>query len=282
MQSTLPVIDQHGKRAQSRKYLDSLEIVVIVNDELDIISHSPNPTVETTGSFMGIPLTSLQNPKVHGGATKQMRMDSICCGAHGLFLMITVPSGDAKNVLLFDARIEAGVFEKNVKRLLTDLGAVEHIHLSHYHRDHSGGLFKAIRMINNANPSREKAIIDVHPNRPDFRGNDAGFPIILEPDPSSDEIELAGGILNKSCDAHMVMNNTLFISGEIPRVTHYENGIPGGIRLDPIIGKWLKDEDIMEERFVMLVLGVPLYAVIGGYQLADADSEKIEKTVRNF
>lgn len=68
--------------------VDTLDFLTIVNDEMDNISHSPNPAVKAGGSFMHIPLTDVQNPQAYGGAKKQMRMDNICCGAHGLSLMI--------------------------------------------------------------------------------------------------------------------------------------------------------------------------------------------------
>ncbi|KAF2256465.1 hypothetical protein BU26DRAFT_545785 [Trematosphaeria pertusa] len=292
--------------------VDTLDFLTIVNDEMDNISHSPNPAVKAGGSFMHIPLTDVQNPQAYGGAKKQMRMDNICCGAHGLSLMITVTRGNTKHTLLFDAGPEEEIFEKNASRLRADLGSVEHIHLSHYHRDHSGGLLKAIRMINSARPAGASPVtVDLHPNRPEFRGiNAGGLPITLEADPTFDEVERAGGIVTKNADAHTALDDTFFISGEIPRITPYEQGIPGGIRLDKADGEWQPDPLIMEERFTMVNLkgkglvlftgcshagvinaiihasemlpNVPMYAVVGGYHLADAPDEKIQKTVSDF
>ena len=68
--------------------VDSLEIVVIVNDEIDLISHSPHPAVKHAGSFMGATITPLLEDTKRGGAKAQMRMDKICCGAHGFSAMI--------------------------------------------------------------------------------------------------------------------------------------------------------------------------------------------------
>lgn len=48
------------------------------------------------------------------------------------------------------------------------------------------------------------------------------------------------------------------ISGEIPRVTSYENGIKGGIRFEEEEeggeGKWVKAEEILDERFLVVNL----------------------------
>ena len=46
--------------------------------------------------------------------------------------------GDQKHAVLFDAGPEEDAWERNVKRLRSDLASVEVIQLSHWHRDHSG------------------------------------------------------------------------------------------------------------------------------------------------
>ena len=68
--------------------IDSLEVHVIVNDELDPISPSPNPRVAVASRFMGIPLSPLRSDDERGGARMEMRMDNICCAAHGLSLLL--------------------------------------------------------------------------------------------------------------------------------------------------------------------------------------------------
>ena len=40
--------------------------------------------------------------------------------------------------MLFDTGPEEDVWERNVNRLRPDLSSIELIHLSHWHRDHSG------------------------------------------------------------------------------------------------------------------------------------------------
>lgn len=46
--------------------------------------------------------------------------------------------GDKRRTMLFDTGPEEDVWERNVKRLRPDLSSIELIHLSHWHRDHSG------------------------------------------------------------------------------------------------------------------------------------------------
>lgn len=68
--------------------VDSLEIHVLVNDEIDQISPSPNALVKHTQSFAGVPLSPVADPAARGGAKLEMPMRNICCGAHGLSLFL--------------------------------------------------------------------------------------------------------------------------------------------------------------------------------------------------
>lgn len=64
--------------------IDSLDIHVIVNDELDPISPSPAAAVKVASRSMGISRFSARN----GGVTTEMRMEGICCAAHGISLLL--------------------------------------------------------------------------------------------------------------------------------------------------------------------------------------------------
>ena len=68
--------------------LDSIEITVIIDNELDPISPSNNPAVAYKGLFQGVGMSPVPAGQDRGGAVGEFRMDSICCGAHGLSLMI--------------------------------------------------------------------------------------------------------------------------------------------------------------------------------------------------
>lgn len=93
--------------------------------------------------------------------------------------------------------------------------------------------------------------MDIHPNRPAFRGVQADHPISLEADPSFEELEISGATLLKSNQPHTVLDDFFLVSGEIPRQTTYEDGIHGGVRFNPSTGQWEEDTLIMEERYVM-------------------------------
>ena len=108
-------------------------------------------------------------------------------------------------------------------------------------------------MITEANgPGSEPVIVDLHPDRPDYRGFMAGpNPASMQADPTFAEIETAGGKVDKNADAHTVLDDMFLVSGMIPRVTAYEKGVLNGIRFESEKGIWVKDEEIADERFLM-------------------------------
>lgn len=117
-------------------------------------------------------------------------------------------------------------------------------------------MLQAVRMIREAqkmNPNNaiNELIVDLHPSRPDYRGFRAGEHLeSFEADPTFEEIEVAGGTVEKNSDAHTVLDDMFLISGEIPRVTEYETGLKYGLRYHKSTGQWGKDELIADERFL--------------------------------
>jgi len=67
--------------------IDSLEVLVIVDNELDPISRY-TPTVIAYGNLGQVGMASPHVPENRGDGTRELRMDQVCCGAHGLSLMI--------------------------------------------------------------------------------------------------------------------------------------------------------------------------------------------------
>lgn len=153
--------------------------------------------------------------------------------------------------LLFDAGPEEDIFERNAKRLRLPMGDVEAIALSHWHRDHSGGLLSAMRLICDGKADGSSVLVALPPDRPDYRGVMFDEPVSLEPDPTLQQIQDAGGNIEVIHEARVLLDGMFFISGDIPRETSYEGGIPGGIRYSTQSGQWAEDELIMEERYVM-------------------------------
>jgi 7,8-dihydropterin-6-yl-methyl-4-(beta-D-ribofuranosyl)aminobenzene 5'-phosphate synthase len=67
--------------------IDAVEILVLIDNELDPIS-KPIEGLEATGNIADIGLASPDDGGIANGWTKQLKMEQICCAAHGLSLMI--------------------------------------------------------------------------------------------------------------------------------------------------------------------------------------------------
>ena len=113
-------------------------------------------------------------------------------------------------------------------------------------------MLKAVKMINEAKGSHTGLPVDLHPNRPTYRGflGPAG-PVSLERDPTFEEIEAAGATVVKNDQPHTILDDMFLVSGEIPRVTSYETGFKRGMRFNQDTGSWESDELILDERFLM-------------------------------
>ncbi|EFQ97740.1 metallo-beta-lactamase superfamily protein [Nannizzia gypsea CBS 118893] len=250
--------------------LDSLEVTVIIDNELDVMSPPPPTVLGSIVSHGSLGNIALESAYVHRGneEVRDLRMESICCAAHGLSVLLTGTIGDEKRSILFDTGPEEDAWERNASRLGVDLSKVEAVVLSHWHRDHSGGMLRAIRMIKEAQeaqgPSSLGLVVDVHPSRPNYRGFQLGEEIIsLQADPRFDEMATAGAMVSKNAQPHDLANGMFHVSGMIPRETAYETGLKGAMRLDDD-GRWKKDEEIADERVVTCrVRGLGLIAVTG-------------------
>jgi hypothetical protein len=68
--------------------VDSLEITVIVENEVDVMSAIAPGTVDDSRRLLNIALGESKKTQVGATSIDMMPMESICCGAHGLSVMI--------------------------------------------------------------------------------------------------------------------------------------------------------------------------------------------------
>jgi 7,8-dihydropterin-6-yl-methyl-4-(beta-D-ribofuranosyl)aminobenzene 5'-phosphate synthase len=67
--------------------LDAVEILVLIDNELDPIS-KPIDGLAANGNIAHIGLASPYEGTPPGEAVKQLKMEQICCAAHGLSLLM--------------------------------------------------------------------------------------------------------------------------------------------------------------------------------------------------
>src|SRR6516162_10255186 len=173
--------------------------------------------------------------------------------------------------------------------------------------DHAGAMPRALQMMTLANGGRRVPTY-MHPDMFASRAVKAndGRLMPMEDIPSEHVLAANGADLIIARNEQSVLSNTVFISGEIPRVTSFEKGMPGQHRLDAA-GEWIPDELLVDERFVAVHLatkglfvftacshaglinvlthaaerfaGIPLFGVLGGFHLAGPTEAIIPETV---
>lgn len=279
--------------------VDRLEVLVIVDNATDSLSSNPKNVIpEWTGLLTG-------------GRMRVVSGQNICCAHHGLSLLITAHVGSDGHTLLFDAGPEGATFLRNASVLGIDFGAIQAVVLSHGHWDHAGGLLAAIKAIASVQGAGTTPCF-VHPGMFVERGTQRpnGEFLPFEPVPDPKQLTEAGAEVINVREPQLAAGGAFYISGEVPRVTSYETGLPGHMRRN-VDGKgWDPDPLIMDERFVsvhvkdkgqfiftacshaglinvlkharQLFPGVPLYGAMGGLHLSGSTEKIIPDTMRDL
>ncbi|MHB8347661.1 MAG: MBL fold metallo-hydrolase [Acidiferrobacterales bacterium] len=291
--------------------LDSLEILVVVDNETDTLS-SVDDGVPQIPEVVHLAART-PTDRYYAGHECKTVFDQLCCGCHGLSVLLTGRRGDRAHSLLFDVGPYPDIWLANARRLDIDLSTIEHIFLSHWHFDHSGGFPQVIAAISEARAAAGlgRPVVDLHPDRPDQRGIllPDGVMIMLPPDPTFEIIAHAGGEIIRRSDSHAICDGFFLGSGAIDRVTDYETGLAGHHTFRGDVGE--PDPLIMDERFVAAwvrgrgvsvfsacshagivnaCLGakahfpdLPVDIVLGGYHLAGKTMEqRIDATVHDL
>jgi 7,8-dihydropterin-6-yl-methyl-4-(beta-D-ribofuranosyl)aminobenzene 5'-phosphate synthase len=275
------------------KPVDRLEIHILVDNATDSLSSIPKH-VESEFSYL---------------RRKGMRILSgkcICCANHGLSCLITAYRNGVAHTVLFDTGPEAHTFERNTRQLDIDLGIVEAVVLSHGHWDHAGGMLRAVEMIRSNGNNRDLPYY-AHPEMFRTRGRQLpdGEIMPMEDVPSIDELTAVGARVVNTREPQNLLDDMFYLSGEIPRVTPFETGLPfhyakteKGWEPDPwliderwlgvnVAGKGLVVFTACSHAGVVNVLkdartrfqDVPLHCVLGGLHLSGATEKIIPETV---
>jgi 7,8-dihydropterin-6-yl-methyl-4-(beta-D-ribofuranosyl)aminobenzene 5'-phosphate synthase len=277
---------------------DRLDVLVLVDNVTDGLSTTPAHVVPEWAGLHA------------AGRLPVMSGENICCAHHGLSLLITAHASGRARTLLFDAGPEAAILERNAAILGVDFGAIDAIVLSHGHWDHGGGLLAAIGAV--ARRRAEPVECFVHPGmfaqRASARPNGGLYVNALLPDPEA--LTKAGARVVNTRTPQAVADGAFYVSGEIPRVTAYEVGVPGHVRRSADGQSWEPDPLIMDERFLSVhvqgkgqvvfsacshagIINVltharavfpsaPLHGVMGGLHLSGSTEKIIPDTVADL
>lgn len=220
---------------------------------------------------------------------------------HGLSLFIEVRVKGEKHCLLMDFGGSPDGAARNVDPLQLNLGAVEATVLSHGHFDHYSGIETILRLV-----PGQKLPLPLYVGKEAFARRYLAIPNGVSMDLgalSKDKVKSLGLEVREISAPTAILPGVL-LTGEIPRVTPFEQGSP----LLEIERAGQRDKDLFpgELSLVFLLAGRGLvvvsgcahagivntvrhareltgeekvYAILGGFHLSGAPDEKIDKTV---
>jgi 7,8-dihydropterin-6-yl-methyl-4-(beta-D-ribofuranosyl)aminobenzene 5'-phosphate synthase len=289
-----PAPDRHPVALRA---VDTLVVDVLIDNLSDSYSSKPH---HVSPEF---------NNVIAAGA-KEISAATLCCAELGLSLMLTVKAGARRHKLLFDAGPEGSVFLRNSKNLGVRLDDVETVAISHGHWDHMGALLDVVREITHDN---KRVPCHVNPGMFFERGArlTTGQVVPFQKVPSPEALTAAGADVVNASEERLLLDDCYYLSGEIPRVTSFENGRPDHFSRKGPDKPWEPDPLLMDERYlavsvrdkglivfsacshagvVNVVLDArnvfpdtPVYGVFGGLHLVGATMERIiPDTVTNL
>ncbi len=279
--------------------LDSTNVFVLVDNVSDGLSSGPDGVTNEMGNLMKAGAESFSG-------------DGLCFACFGISLVVTGQIEDRAHTVLFDGGPTGLAVEHNAPRLGIDMSVIEAVVLSHGHIDHAGGLPAAINLIAAANDG-SRVPVHVNPEMFSHRGErlDSGDVFPLEDIPSVEALEQAGGQVENDPKPRLLLDGMFYLSGEIPRTTSYEKGLPAQVSRIAADTDWEHDPWVMDERYLAVnvrdkgimvftacshagLINVlrnardtfaptPLLGVMGGFHLAGKTFEAIiPETVRDL
>jgi len=219
---------------------------------------------------------------------------------HGLSFFTELKAGGHTTNLLMDTGPSADIVLQNSHRLGIDLRKVDYIVLSHGHYDHTGGLLGVLKFID------KKVPVILHPEalKPKFVVKKKRLKKVGLPFPIS-ELEGSKGILSLNRRTSSIMPG-VWVSGEIKRVSPFER--VKGFKTKK--GDKLVDDNMLDDQALFLKVGKKglcvitgcahaglintirqaqritgsreVYAVVGGFHLANAGRERIRETIEEL
>ena len=217
---------------------------------------------------------------------------------HGLSLLVTVHGKTGPRTLLFDTGYSPVTVTRNMDRLGVDPETLEAVVLSHGHMDHTGGLEAVLDRV------RRPLQVVVHPgafHHPRFvetaEGERVRFPRTLD----REALAARRGVeLLLRAGPVPVAGGAVLVTGEIPRRTSFERGMPRAVveREGRLVPDTVPDDQALvvhlEGKGLVVITGCAhagvvntvlharrltgvdtVFAVLGGFHLSGPGSEDL-------
>jgi len=281
-------------QAVALREVDGVEIISLVDNSVDFLSTIKRGEVKNVREWV----------KEQKGEEWMKEHFRLPIAEHGFSMFIHVFRNGKSAYVLFDTGSSSEGVVTNAEGMGLNLREIECIVLSHGHYDHFGGLLSTLRAVN-----RDNSSIIVHEDMFKIRG-------VANPDrsirkypefPTETQISPAKYVRTKQ--PHLIADNTILVTGEIPRKTDFEKGFLQHRVFES--GKWQPDPWIWDDRAIVINVrqkgllvvsgcahagiintvlyaqqitgGTNVHAIIGGFHLAGKECEsRISQTVEQM
>ena len=193
--------------------VDSVEIITLMDNVTDIFMPDQGPARRP-----GLAVRPTRSSAIMVGGLAP----DVLIAEHGFSLLVTVHKGGSSHRLLFDAGTSPGGVVENMRRLDVDPGSIEAIVCSHGHFDHTTGIDGLIAAVGMANLP-----VLIHPHF--WRRRRVLLPGVEPreiPSVSRRALEDAGFDVLEAAQPSFLLDGSVLVTGEVPRVTGYEPGSP--------------------------------------------------------
>ena len=259
--------------------VDRVEILTVLDNYVDVLLRSTDV---------------VKRPLLAKG---QMLPTDTLLSEHGLSLLVTVHTGEEKQVVLFDTGYSSVGLLHNLEQLDVALNSLDTVVLSHGHMDHTGGLYSLLNRV-----ARPITLV-VHPDAfhsPRYFGLDDGRKLQFPHTLVKDDLVKKGVSILESKGPVPIAGGTILVTGQVDRVTSFEKGLPnavmekdGKLVKDPISDDQglvirLRDKGLVvisgcshagiinTVLFAQKLTGIdPIHAVMGGFHLSGPIFEPI-------
>jgi 7,8-dihydropterin-6-yl-methyl-4-(beta-D-ribofuranosyl)aminobenzene 5'-phosphate synthase len=164
---------------------------------------------------------------------------------HGFSMFIRVFNEEKSESILFDTGGSHDAVVENAKRMGVSLSEVRCIVLSHGHYDHFGGLLSVVKAV-----GKTGLPIIVHEDMFKTRGTAYSDGTIRKYTEFPTEAQLSPARIISTKQPFLIADNTVCITGEIPRKTSFEKGLSRHKVF--INGSWQPDPWILDDHAIVV------------------------------